>query len=194
MKSVLIATTNKDKYKTVSRIFQRTIFPEDKFIIKGLEKDMVIPDEKEVGNNVERARQKAISAYKSLKQYNFDYIVGLDDAIIIKGKVEPNIKEYLNKILFENYLDNDEEFAFERAYCIIDKNENTYETNIRIPYIYKNLKNNFKIEDHTYPLSRVSYPIGYNIPICELNDNEEMDYYLKYVKDKLMDLDIKNKF
>ena len=182
MKKVLIATTNKDKFDAVSKIFKRTIFPETDFLIDKLTSDMNIPDEKEEGNNVERARKKALNAFSYLKDYNFDYIVGLDDAVVVKGRIEPNIKEYLNKILFEDYLADGEEYAFNRAYSIIDKNGNLFETNTIIPYIYKRLSKDLKIEDHTYPLAKVSYPIGHNKPICEFNEHEEIDYYLKYVK------------
>ena len=98
MKKVLIATTNKDKYTIVSELFKRTIFNDNEYEIIKLTEDMNLPDEKETGDNVERARAKALNAYNNLKEYNFDYIVGLDDALVVKGRLEPNIKEYLNKI------------------------------------------------------------------------------------------------
>ena len=185
MKKVLIATTNKDKFDAVSNIFKRTIFKEDKYEIIKQSKDMNIPDEKESGTNIERARQKA------LKEYNFDYIVGLDDAIRIKGRLEPNIKEYINKLLFDNYLSDGEEYAFNRAYCIIDKNKKMYETALDIPYTYHSLKEDYKLEEFTYPLSKVAYPIGDNRPVCELNDEEATNYYLKYVKNNILRLNIK---
>ena len=191
MKKVLIATTNKDKFKIVSRLFNDTIFPSSEYEILSLSSDMNIPDEKESGSNIERARAKALNAFNYLKYYNFDYIVGLDDAIIIKGKVEPNIKEYINKILYENYLEDGEEYAFNRAYCIIDKEKNIYEVNLDVPEIYHPLKGNFTLEEHSYPLSHVSYPIGYAKPISELNEEESTNYYLKYVRKGLMDLNIK---
>ena len=192
MKRILIATTNKDKYDAVSKLFRNTIFPSDLYEIVKLTDEMNVPDEKEHGDNIERARQKALNAFNHLRDYNFDFIVGLDDAMFVKGRIEPNIKEYLNKILFEHYLDDGEEYAFNRAYCIIDKTEKRYETTANIPYIYRSLTSEFKIEDHSYPLSKVSYPIGYDIPICDLDEEHEIDYYLQYVKDALMSLDIKD--
>ena len=191
MKKVLIATTNKDKYDTVSRIFRKTIFPEEQFIISSITSDMNIPDEKESGNNIERARVKANNAFNALKEYNFDYIVGLDDAVFIKGRLEPNIKDYINKIIYENFLDDGEEYGFNRAYCIIDKDSNVYEIDLYIPEIYHPLKENITILKHTYPLSHVSYPIGYDKPVCELSEDEQTNYYLKYVKDGLLSLKIK---
>ena len=191
MKKVLIATTNNDKFDAVSKIFKETIFQDDCFIIDKLTTDMNIPDEKETGDNIERARRKAINAYNRLKEYNYDYIVGLDDAIYIKNRLEPNIKEYINNILFDNYLSNEEEFGFNRAYSIIDRNNNIYETNIYIPYLYYGLKNSFEVKENTYPLSKVSYPLGYNKPICDLDKKEEIDYYLKYSKEKILSLKLK---
>ena len=44
MKKVLIATTNKDKYKVVSRIFKNTIFPENEYELLCLTDDMNLPD------------------------------------------------------------------------------------------------------------------------------------------------------
>lgn len=191
MKKVLIATTNKDKYNAVSKIFKKTIFDEKEYIISPLMDDMNLPDEKEVGNNIERAKAKALNAYNYLKDYNFDYIVGLDDAVRIKNKLEPNIKEYLNKIFFENYIDDGDTYSFNRAYCIIDKKGNTYEVNIDIPYIYHPLKNDIELKAHTYSLSKVSYPIGYDIPIENLNEEDEIKYYLKYVEKEINNLKIK---
>ena len=188
MKTVLIATTNKDKYKIVSELLKRTIFNENEYSIIKLSEDMNIPDEKETGDNIERARTKALNAYNHLKEYNFDYIVGLDDAIVIKGKIEPNIKEYLNKIVFENYLSDGETYAFNRAYCIVDKYKNIYETDIDIPYQYKSLDHDINLKEYGYPLSLVSCPVGSNTPLSELTDEEGIEYYLKYVKEDLMKL------
>lgn len=191
MKSILIATTNNDKYETVKSIFENTIFSKDEYIINSLKTlNIKLEDKKEVGDNLTRARNKALFAYESLKKYNFDYIVGLDDAIIIKGKIEPNVKEYINKILYDNYLEENEEFAFIRAYVIINKEGNLYETSIRIPYKYK-YNENAVVKENSYPLSYVSCPIGYDKPVNELNDEERMEYYLKYVKEPLVKLNIK---
>ena len=191
MKSILIATTNNDKYETVKSIFENTIFSKDEYIINSLKTlNIKLEDKKEVGDNLTRARNKALFAYENLKKYNFDYIVGLDDAIIIKNRIEPNVKEYINKILYENYLEENEEFAFIRAYVIINKNNKLYETSIRIPYKYKYNKNAI-VKENSYPLSYVSCPIGYDKPVNELNDEERMEYYLKYVKEPLTKLNIK---
>ena len=190
MKKVLIATTNKDKFSVVSKILEKTIFPKDKYEIMALTTDMNIPDEKEVGSNIERARSKAINAYTHLKGYNFDYIVGLDDAIFIKGTLQPNVKEYISKILFDNYLSVGERYEFNRAYCIIDKDGKMYETSIGVPYEYKPLDHSVNLKEYSYPLSMVSCPIGKNIAVSDLSEEESTEYFLKYIKDDIMKLDI----
>ena len=127
MKKVLIATTNVDKFKAVSKVFENTIFTKDKFIIESLSNiELDIKDEKEIGTNLERARKKAINAFDAVKDsaYNYDFVIGLDDAIRVKGILEPNIKKYIEKILYGNYINDGEEYAFNRAYVLIDKNMN----------------------------------------------------------------------
>ena len=195
MKRVLIATTNFDKFNIVSRVFENTIFAKDEFIIESLaDINLSIKDEKETGTNLERARTKAINAFNALRksEYRYDFVVGLDDAIRVKGILEADIKMYIEKILYENYIDDGEVYAFNRAYVIIDKNKKMYETTIDIPYVYHKLKEKIQLKDHTYPLSRVAYPLGIDKPICDLNEKDEIDYYLKYVKKDLLSLNVKS--
>ena len=52
MKKVLTATTNKDKFSVVSKIFEKSIFPKNVYEISCLTSDMDLPDEKETGTNV----------------------------------------------------------------------------------------------------------------------------------------------
>ena len=132
------------------------------------------------GRKEERARKKALTAYNYLEDYHFDYIVGLDDAIYLKGILDPNIKKVMCKILFQHYLDDGEEYGFNRAYCIIDKHGKVYEFNVDTPYIYHDLKEDYKIEEHSYPLSKVSYPLNRDKPVCDLTDEESNEYYLDY--------------
>lgn len=193
MKKVLIATTNIDKFKAVSKVFENTIFPKDKFIIESLsDVKLNIKDEKEIGTNLERARTKAINAFDAVNEseYDYDYVVGLDDAIRVKGKLEADIKKYIEKILYGNYIDEGEEYAFNRAYVIIDKDKKMYETTIDIPYVYHKIKEKVQLKDHTYQLAIVAYPLGSDKPICDLSEKEEVAYYLKYVKNDLLGLNI----
>lgn len=195
MKKVLIATTNIDKFKAVSKVFENTIFPKNEFILESLANiKLNIKDEKEVGTNLERARTKAINAFNAVKEsdYNYDFVVGLDDALRVKGVLEANIKKHIDEILYGNYFSEGEEYAFNRAYVIIDKNMKMYETTIDIPYEYHKIKEKIELKDHTYQLAIVAYPLGSDKPICDLSEKDEIDYYLKYVKKDLLNLNIIN--
>ena len=85
-----------------------------------------------------------------------------------------------------------EEYAFNRAYVIIDKNMKMYETTVDIPYVYHKIKEDVQLRDHTYQLAIVAYPLGFDKPICDLSEKDEIDYYLKYVKKDLVSLNIKS--
>ena len=194
MKKVLIATTNIDKFKAVSKVFENTIFPKDEYIIESLSNiQLNLKDEKEIGTNLERARTKAINAFNALKEsdYNYDYVVGLDDALRVKGVLEANIKQHIDEILYGNYFSEGEEYAFNRAYVIIDKNMKMYETSIDIPYVYHRIKEKVQLKEHTYQLAIVAYPLGSDKPICDLDEKDEVDYYLRYVKEGLLSLGIR---
>ena len=194
MKKVLIATTNIDKFKAVSKVFENTIFPKEEYIIESLSNiQLNLKDEKEVGTNLERARTKAINAFNALKEsdYNYDFVVGLDDALRVKGVLEANIKQHIDEILYGNYFSEGEEYAFNRAYVIIDKNMKMYETAIDIPYVYHKVKEKVQLKEHTYQLAIVAYPLGSDKPICELDEKDEVEYYLRYVKEGLLSLGIR---
>ena len=194
MKKVLIATTNIDKFKAVSKVFENTIFPKDEYIIESLSNiQLNLKDEKEIGTNLERARTKAINAFNALKEsdYNYDFVVGLDDALRVKGVLEANIKQHIDEILYGNYFSEGEEYAFNRAYVIIDKNLKMYETSIDIPYVYHRVNEKVQLKEHTYQLAIVAYPLGSDKPICDLGEKDEVEYYLRYVKEGLLSLGIR---
>ena len=190
MKKVLLATTNNDKYRVVKKMFERTIFKKDEYEIESLKSiNVKLEDKKEEGDNLNRAYQKALQAKEELKDYDFDYIVGLDDAIRTKGELNPNIKLMLNKILYEGYLKDNEEYSFERAYVFLSKDGKEYKTRAEIPYYYKENKD-VVIEEYSYPLSYVAYAIGYDKAICDLEEEDEINYYLRYVQKTLEELNI----
>ena len=149
MKKILIATTNKDKYRIVTYLLDRAGLKCDEYLYQSLDDiNYSGPDKKEQGSIDNRAENKA----KVVKEYldnnssnDFDYVIGIDDGIFIKGELQENIKDYIKKILYENFLSNGEEFAFYRAYCLIDKSGRIVKTQTQIPYTYK-----YKDKDHFY--------------------------------------------
>ena len=192
MKKLLIATENKEKFKIVSWLLRKTGLTEENYQILSL-KDINYngPDKKEVGDITQRARIKSETVKQYFSNATYDYFVGIDDGIILKGQMIENVKEHLKKILYENYLSDGEEIIFPRAYYIVGRNnDEVFQEVIEIPYVYMP-RNNACIKEFSYPLSQVSAPIGYDRPIAELTTEEANNYYWKYSKLKMEKL-IKN--
>ena len=177
MKTIVLATSNKDKFKIVKYFLQKAGLEESEYQILSL-KDINYcgPDEKEQGSIDQRAKAKAISVANNVSNRNdYDFIIGIDDGIELKGSLRENVKDYINKILFENYLEVGESIIFPRAYYCIENNGNSFEIIAKIAYTYKP-KDNLKVEPNSYPLSQVVAPIGFDKSLTEM-DNQEADEY-----------------
>ena len=177
MKKILLATSNKDKFKIVKYILDKAGLSENDYEFFSL-KDINYsgPDEKEQGTIKERARAKATSVRNNLANSDeYEFIIGIDDGVELKGTMRENVKDHINMILFENYLEEGEPIIFPRAYCCIDKNGRMFETIAKIEYSYKH-KDGLKVEPNSYPLSQVMVPIGYDKSLTEM-DNKDADEY-----------------
>lgn len=177
MKKILLATSNKDKFQIVKFFLRKVGFPENEYEILSL-KDINYngPDEKEQGGIQERAKAKALAVKANLSNENdFELIIGLDDGIELKGTLRPNVKDHLNMILFENYLERDELIIFPRAYACVNRAGKIFETVIRIKYKYRP-NDNLKIEPNSYPLSQVATPLNSDKPLSEMDRNEANNY------------------
>ncbi len=183
---ILLATTNKDKEEIVKRILKSTIFKDA--IFYNLEDIPPITELEEIGDIINRAKDKALNVYNQLLNNEFDFIVGIDDAIKIKGKVIENVKEYLNKIINENYLEENEIIYMLRAFTLINKlgKEKTILT--EIPYEYKSSKEKLTIKKNSYPLNYVLYPINSNESIANLDKEESNNYFVSCIKNNLNEL------
>lgn len=186
-KTILLATSNKDKFKIVKFFLQKAGLQENEYQILSL-KDINYsgPDEKEQGSINQRAKAKAISVANNVSN-NYDYIIGIDDGIELKGTMHENVKDYINKILFENYLEVGESVIFPRAYYCIDNNGKTFEIIAKIEYTYKP-KDNLKVEPNSYPLSQVVAPIGFDKSLTEMDSQEADEYCWNRCKEEIIKL------
>ena len=192
MKNILIATKNNDKYKIVHYLLEKLCFPKNKnfqyFSLNDINYNG--PEEKEEGSLTQRAEIKAknVKNYLDLHKKNiYEYIIGVDDGIFIKSKLRENIKDYVKKILYDNYLEENEEFSFSRAYCILSKENKIFCTITNVPYIFKSKKNAI-IKENSYPLSQVSVPKGYDKSLSDLTGEEGYLYCYNYSKNNLEEL------
>jgi hypothetical protein len=188
MKKILIATRNKDKYKIVSKLLSAKTFKNFKFISLNEIKEDII-DKKEVGDIKNRSYEKAMNVYKSLQNNVYDYIVGIDDGIEIRGNIIENVKEYIKAILDNKYLKENEKVYIVRAYTFINKKGKCKTIVTRIPFKYKKLEKQIKIEENSYPLSHVLTPIDSNQRIIDLDEYDTNKYYLNYSEDKFNEVE-----
>ena len=190
MKKILIATNNRDKYRIVTDLLKRAGLNNDEYLYQSLDDiNYSGPDMKEEGTIDNRAENKAKVVKEYLDEINgndFEYIIGIDDGIFIKGELRANIKDYIKKILYEDFLEDGEEFSFYRAYCLIKDNNDIIKTKTKIPYKYKH-KDSAEFKENSYPLSQVSVPLGSNIALTDMSDAEEDEYAWKYSKDRLVE-------
>lgn len=186
MKKILIATRNKDKFKIVSKLLSTNEFKEYSFYsLNDIEN---IVDKKESGDVINRSKEKAKNAYESIKNNDFEYIVGVDDGIKIKDEMIENVKDYIKPIINDELLKVDEIVYIVRAYTFYNKSGNNYSILTKIPFKYKKVPTDFKIEENTYPLSHVLCPVDSTKSVVELTEEESNKYYYNYSKDKYIEV------
>ena len=183
MKKILIATRNNDKFRIVSTLLKTSIFKDYKFYCLG-DLDEKIVDKKETGNVINRSFEKAENIFKGIKKNDFDYIIGVDDGIKIKGKIVENVKDYIQSIIDDKLLSNGEIVYIVRAYTFFNKIGNYYSISTEIPFKYKKLEHELEIKENSYPLSHVLTPINSDEPVSLQNFDESNEYYLIYSSDK----------
>lgn len=187
MKKILIATRNNDKFKIVSKLLTTKNFKNSNFYsLNDIEEDII--DKKETGDIINRSLQKALNAHDSIKNY-YDYIIGVDDGIKMKGKIVENVKDYINLIIDDKYLQQDEKVFIVRAYTFVDKNGIYKSIVTEIPFKYKKLEEKFEILENSYPLSYVLSPIDSLKTVIQLNDDESNEYYLKFSQPKFEEVE-----
>lgn len=182
MKNILIATRNKDKFKLLSKLLSTELLKDSKFFsLNDIEDE--IEDKKEVGDIKNRSYEKAMNAYLSIKNNIYQYIIGIDDGIEMKGQMIENVKEYLKDILDDKYLKEDEIVYIKKAYTFIDKN-GVFKTIVtKIPFKYKKLTNHFEIEENSYPLNHVLTPVDSNLRLVDIDEETTNNYLLTYSKE-----------
>ena len=177
MENILIATRNKDKFKLLSKLLSTELLKDSKFFsLNDIEDE--IEDKKEVGDIKNRSYEKAMNAYLSIKNNIYQYIIGIDDGIEMKGQMIENVKEYIKDILKE-----DEIVYIKKAYTFIDKN-GVFKTIVtKIPFKYKKLTNHFEIEENSYPLNHVLTPVDSNLRLVDIDEETTNNYLLTYSKE-----------
>ena len=140
------------------------------------------------GSISERAFQKAKQIYTRVDKNDFQYIIGLDDGVKMKGKLRENVKDYIQAILDDKYLAEGEQVDIVRAYCFIEKNGTSNTVITEIPFRYKKINRKIELKEHSYPLSNVLMPFDSNKTVAEMDKEENNQYYLKYSEKKIKEV------
>ena len=187
MKKILIATRNRDKFKIVSKLLSTEEFKDYNFYSLN-DIDDTIVDKKVTGDIINRSFEKAKNTFESIKNNDYEYIVGVDDGIKIKGEILENVKDYIKPIINDELLKKDEIVYIVRAYTFYNKTGKYHSILTKIPFKYKKVLEGFKIEENSYPLSHVFCAIEYDKPVIALNEEESNEYYYNYSKDKYIEV------
>lgn len=188
MKKILIATRNKDKFRIVSKLLKTNLFPNANFYnISDINKEIV--DEVEVGDINNRSRNKATNVFSQLDENIYDFIIGIDDGIKMKGSIVPNVKDYIKDILDDKYLTNGEIVYIVRSYTFVNKNKKIKTVITEIPFKYSKLDHEYSLEKNSYPLSHVLTSINSQVPVYKLTNDESNKYYSLYSKDSYKEIE-----
>lgn len=183
---ILVATRNKDKFNLVVTLLSSTIFKNvntEYYNLDNLEEE--ITDKVESGDVIERSFGKAINAFSSIKINTFDYIVGIDDGIKLKGEIKENVKDYVKDIIEDRYLQSDELIYIEKAMTFINKDGKRKSIIIEIPFKYRKLDTSIQLVENSYPLNHVMVTLNSNKSVAEQTLEEANQYYLTYALEKL---------
>ena len=186
MKKILLATRNKDKFRIISKLLN-PFFKDYSFYSLDDIKDEII-DKKETGDVMNRSYEKAKNVFDCIKDNEYEYTIGVDDGIKIRGEMIENVKEYMGKIVDDELLEENEIVYIVRAYTFINNKGDKYSILTEIPFKYTKLNYKLEIEKDTYPLSYVLGPIDSDHPIKEMSPEESNEYYAKYSKDKFIEV------
>ena len=177
---ILIATKNNSKFEIISRMLYSILG--NNILIKNLNNYDYFVDKDEIGTNIERSKAKAKNAKEQIKE-DFDYILGIDDGIIIDGKEYVTVKDHLYDIVVGDKIKIGSIIYITRAYFLISNDKKEVLCYNKIPYIVR--KKLDTVEMGGYPLNSVISTIDNDTVLTERSNKELNDYFLKCSIDDL---------
>lgn len=172
---ILVATKNKSKFEIITKMLF-SILGND-IIIKNLNGYDDFIEEEEFGTNIERAKGKAQNAKKQIKE-NFDYILGIDDGIIINDVEYAAVKDHLYDVVVGDEVKIGSKIYITRAYFLISNDNRESMCYNKIPYIVQCKLDS--VEAIGYPLNSVISTIDNDVVLTKRTPDELNDYFLKY--------------
>jgi hypothetical protein len=186
MTHILLATKNADKIKLLSNLIKNVI-PDLPFKFYSLADFNISTDVEESGSIEDRAKQKAVFYTKEYlskdTEIKIDYILGVDDGIIIEklGEKTPETKKIVDLIINENLLQLNDRVMIVRGYCFFKlENQKAYSVTTEIPFKYIGNEKQITRIEGKYPLSYLLSHIDKNKAIVDTSEEEIKEYDLKY--------------
>ncbi len=179
----LIATQNKDKSNIISQMLLSILG--NNLQIKDLTNYGNYIEGEEKGNNIERAKQKAQNAINQI-QDPYDFILGIDDGIIIDNVEYAAVKEHLFDIIVGDKVKVGSKIYITRAYYLITKDKKEFWCYNKIPYIVQRKLSSY--DKSGYQLNTVISTVDNNKVLTERSSVELNEYFLKYTLDDLKTL------
>lgn len=177
---ILIATKNNSKFEIISRMLYSILGPN--ILIKNLNSYDYFVEKDEIGTNIERASAKAKNAKEQIKE-NFDFILGIDDGVIIDGKEYITVKDHLYDLVVGDKIKIGSTIYITRAYSLISNDKRESLCFNKIPYIVR--KKLDTLEINGYPLNSVVSTIDNDSVLTDCSNEELNNYFLKYSIDDL---------
>lgn len=172
---ILIATNNQAKFDIISKMIYSILGNDiDISNLNSYQNFIEIPEK---GNNIERARDKAINAKSQIKD-KFDYILGIDDGIIINNEEFAAVKEHLYDLVVGDKVKIGSKIYITRAYYLISSDGEEKSCYNKIPYIVQKKLDSF--EKVGYPLNSVISTIDNDIVLSSRKVDELNEYFLRY--------------
>lgn len=187
MKTIVIATTNTDKFTLVSNLLIDLGLNGWNF--KKLSDFEITGQVEETGSAMDRAEQKADFFAKSCLEIDgIDVVVGIDDGMILNtgSEVITDSKKITQEILSGDKVKVGEEVVNHRAFCfLLPKTGKKMQATTELKFRFLGNNSGIKLEDGKYPLSYVLGYDGYSKAVNDMSPDEVRELNVKFSKDSL---------
>lgn len=187
MKTIVIATTNADKFILVTNLLVDLGLIDWNF--KSLSDFSITNQAEETGKAEDRAAQKARFFIDNCASINeVDVVVGIDDGMVLNSNngVITDSKMVTMQILSGEKIKIGEEVINHRAYCfvLLKTNKEMFAVT-ELKFRYLGNGSGVKLEEGKYPLSHVLGYVGYDKTVAQMPADEVRKINAKYSKASL---------
>lgn len=187
MRTIVIATTNTDKFTLVKNLLSDLGL--DSWDFKNLSDFFITKQAEEIGDSKERAAQKAHFFIDNCTAINqVDVVLGIDDGMILNTSegVITDSKTVTEQILSGVKVKIGEEVVNHRAFCfVIPKISKEMYAVTELKFRFLGNNSGIKLEEGKYPLSNVLGYSGYDKTVADMTSDEVRNINASYSEEAL---------